>query len=105
MPELPDLTVYLEHLERRTRGAELIAIRLGEPVRVCARLRRPSTQVCGHRVLGWRRLAKQLVLSLDGGYYVVIHLMISGRLRWERVGTRRFRNATVSRRSTFDTAR
>jgi formamidopyrimidine-DNA glycosylase len=44
-------------------------------------------QVCGHRVRGWHRLAKQLVLSLDGDYYVVIHLMISGRLRWERVGT------------------
>ncbi len=86
MPELPDLTVYLEHLERRTRGAELIAIRLASPF-VLRTVTPTVAQVCGHRVLGWRRLAKQLVLSLDGGFYVVIHLMISGRLRWERVGT------------------
>ena len=86
MPELPDLTVYLEHLDRRTRGAELIAIRLASPF-VLRTVAPTVAQVCGHRVLGWHRLAKQLVLSLDGGYYVVIHLMISGRLRWERVGT------------------
>ena len=86
MPELPDLTVYLEHLERRTRGAELIAIRLASPF-VLRTVTPTVAQVCGHRVLGWHRLAKQLVLSLDGGFYVVIHLMISGRLRWERVGT------------------
>ena len=85
MPELPDLTVYLEHLERRTRDAELIAIRLGNPF--VLRTVQPSiADVCGHRVRGWRRLAKQLVLELDGDYYVVIHLMISGRLHWERLG-------------------
>ncbi len=86
MPELPDLTVYLEHLDRRTRGAELIAIRLASPF-VLRTVAPTVAQVCGRRVLGWHRLAKQLVLSLDGDYYVVIHLMISGRLRWERVGT------------------
>ena len=86
MPELPDLTVYLEHLDRRTRGAELISIRLASPF-VLRTVAPTVAQVCGRRVLGWHRLAKQLVLSLDGDYYVVIHLMISGRLRWERVGT------------------
>ncbi len=86
MPELPDLTVYLEHLERRTRDAELIAIRLASPF-VLRTVTPTTAQVSGHRVRGWRRLAKQLVLSLEGDYYVVIHLMISGRLRWERVGT------------------
>ena len=86
MPELPDLTVYLEHLERRTRDAELIAIRLGNPF-VLRTVQPTIAQVCGHRVRGWRRLAKQLVLELDDGFYVVIHLMISGRLRWERIGT------------------
>lgn len=85
MPELPDLTVYLEHLERRTRDAELIAIRLGNPF-VLRTVSPTIDEVCGHRVRGWRRLAKQLVLELDGDYYVVIHLMISGRLHWERVG-------------------
>jgi formamidopyrimidine-DNA glycosylase len=86
VPELPDLTVYLEHLERRTRDAELIAIRIATPF-VLRTVTPTVAEVCGHRVRGWRRLAKQLVLELDGGFYVVIHLMISGRLRWERVGT------------------
>jgi formamidopyrimidine-DNA glycosylase len=85
VPELPDLTVYLEHLERRTRDAELIAVRLGNPF-VLRTVSPTIAEVCGHRVRGWRRLAKQLVLELDGDYFVVIHLMISGRLHWERLG-------------------
>jgi len=85
VPELPDLTVYLEHLERRTRGAELIAIRLASPF-VLRTVTPTVADVCGRRVRGWRRIAKQLVLELDGDMYVVIHLMISGRLKWDRVG-------------------
>ncbi len=85
MPELPDLTVYIEHLQQRTAGAELRAIRLGS-VFVLRTVAPTIDDVCGHRVQRWRRLAKQLVLDLDGGYHVVIHLMISGRLRWEREG-------------------
>jgi formamidopyrimidine-DNA glycosylase len=85
VPELPDLTVYLEHLERRTREAQLVAIRLASPF--VLRTVSPSVaDVCGQRVVGWRRLAKQLVLELTHGYFVVMHLMISGRLRWERSG-------------------
>jgi formamidopyrimidine-DNA glycosylase len=86
VPELPDLTVYLEHLERRTRGAELIAIRLASPF-VLRTVTPTVAEVCGRRVRGWRRIAKQLVLELEGEVYVVIHLMISGRLKWGRVGT------------------
>ena len=85
MPEFPDLTVYLEHLERRTRDAELIAMRIASPF-VLRTVAPAPADVCGRRVLGWRRLAKQLVLELDGHFFVVIHLMISGRLKWERAG-------------------
>ena len=85
MPELPDLTIYLEHLERRTRDASLVAMRLASPF-VLRTVAPTVAQVCGRRVRGWRRLAKQLVLELEGDHYVVMHLMISGRLRWERVG-------------------
>jgi len=85
VPELPDLTIYLEHLERRTRDASLVAIRLASPF-VLRTVAPTVAQVCGRRVRGWRRLAKQLVLELEGDHYVVMHLMISGRLRWERVG-------------------
>jgi formamidopyrimidine-DNA glycosylase len=81
VPEIPDLTVYLEHLERRTRGSDLAAIRLGSPF-VLRSVTPTVDQVCGRRVLGWRRLAKQLVLEVEGDHYVVIHLMIAGRLHW-----------------------
>lgn len=85
MPELPDLTIYVEHLAHRTRDTNLIAIRLASPF-VLRTVSPTVAQVCGRRVHGWRRLAKQLVLELDGDHFAVIHLMISGRLRWERVG-------------------
>jgi formamidopyrimidine-DNA glycosylase len=81
VPEIPDLTVYLDHLERRTRGAELSAIRLGNPFLLRSVAPRID-EVCPRTVIGWRRIAKQLVLELADRYFVVIHLMISGRLHW-----------------------
>lgn len=85
MPELPDLTVYLEHLERRTRGSSLTGIRLGSPF--VLRTVSPTVEDVSRRpVIGWRRLAKQLVLCLADDFYVVIHLMISGRLHWHAPG-------------------
>jgi len=85
MPELPDLTVYLEHLERRTRGEKLERIRLASPFVLRTVSPRPET-LEGHRVVGWSRLGKQLVAELEGELFAVIHLMISGRLWWERAG-------------------
>jgi formamidopyrimidine-DNA glycosylase len=86
VPELPDLTVYVEHLERRLVGQPLEAIRIGSPF--VLRSVEPSVdEVCGRRVLGWRRLAKQLVMALEGEHFVVVHLMIAGRLKWQKPGT------------------
>lgn len=85
MPELPDLTVYLEHLERRMAGATLEAIRLKSPFLL--RTVTPTVEtVCGHAVLGCRRLAKQLVICLENEFFLVLHLMISGRLKWAERG-------------------
>ena len=82
MPELPDLTVYIEHLDRRVTGETLRDIRLASPF--VLRTVSPSIdEVRGRPVSGLRRLAKQIVLELDGGFFVVIHLMIAGRLRWQ----------------------
>ena len=81
MPELPDLVVYVEHLQRRVVGTRLTAIRIASPFLL--RSVSPTVdQVAGREVVGVRRLAKQIVLTLDEGFCVVVHLMIAGRLRW-----------------------
>lgn len=85
MPELPDLTVYLDHLERRIVGKELLDIRL-QSAFVLRTVSPSIEEVRGHSVTGLRRLAKQLVFELEGDLFIVIHLMISGRLRWYEQG-------------------
>ena len=81
MPELPDVTVYVEHLARRAVGTRLAAIRLASPFLL--RSVTPTVDdVCGREVVAVRRLAKQIVFALEGGYFAVLHLMIAGRLRW-----------------------
>ena len=85
MPELPDLTVYLEHLDRRVVGERLLDIRLASPF--VLRSVAPSVEDVRDRlVTGTRRVAKQLVLALEPDLFVVVHLMISGRLRWHERG-------------------
>ncbi len=85
MPELPDLTVYLEHIQARVGGEQLTGIRLSSPFLL--RTVTPSVdEVTGRRLTGVQRLAKQLVLCLEEDYYLVIHLMISGRLQWATPG-------------------
>ena len=81
MPELPDLTVYIEHLDRRVTGETLQDIRLASPF--VLRTVSPSIEeVRGRVVTGLRRIAKQIVFELDGGFFVFVHLMIAGHLRW-----------------------
>jgi len=86
VPELPDLTVYLEHIDQRLEGETLSGIRLASPFLL--RTVTPTVdEVCGHRLLGSRRLGKQIVLALSNDFFLVIHLMISGRLQWGSPGT------------------
>ncbi|MFX3658052.1 MAG: Fpg/Nei family DNA glycosylase [bacterium] len=85
MPELPDLTVYREHLEARLLGETLAGIRIASPFLL--RTVQPGVDdVAGRAVSGCRRLAKQLVIALEGDYFLVIHLMIAGRLQWRKAG-------------------
>lgn len=81
MPELPDITVYLERLEAKVRGDTLQRIRVMNPFLLRTAVP-PITQAEGKRVIGLERLGKRIVLALDGGLFLVIHLMIAGRLRW-----------------------
>ncbi len=81
MPELPDLTVYLERLAARIANRRLTRIRLLNPFLLRTALP-PIASVEGKKVLNLRRLGKRIVIELEGDLYLVLHLMIAGRLRW-----------------------
>ena len=81
MPELPDVVVYCEALGERVRGQVLERVQLLNPF-VLRTAVPPLDAVDGRRVEGVERLGKRIVISLEGDLYLVIHLMIAGRLRW-----------------------
>ncbi len=87
MPELPDVTVYIEALQARVRGARLAGVRLASPF-VVRSFDPPIASAVGHEVVDLRRLGKRIVMALDGDLFLVIHLMIAGRLHWKPVGTK-----------------
>jgi formamidopyrimidine-DNA glycosylase len=85
VPELPDITLYLEALAPRVLHQPLERLRIANPFL----LRTPDPPVSaaeGRLVVGLRRLGKRIVLALDGDLYLVLHLMIAGRLRWRDRG-------------------
>jgi formamidopyrimidine-DNA glycosylase len=85
VPELPDVVVYLEALERRILGRRLVGLRLASPF-VLRTVDPAVSELTGRRVLGLRRMGKRLVWRLEGDLFVVIHLMIAGRLKWAAPG-------------------
>ncbi|HJV60082.1 MAG TPA: DNA-formamidopyrimidine glycosylase family protein [Albitalea sp.] len=87
MPELPDITVYVERLQAKLRGDTLRRVRLLNPFLLRTALP-PISQAEGKAVVGVERLGKRIVLGLEGGLFVVIHLMIAGRLRWLAAGAK-----------------
>ena len=82
MPELPDITLYVEHLERRVVGARLERVRIKSP-NLLRTFDPPLDSTFGREVRSVRRLGKRIVLGLDNGASLVIHLMIAGRLQWK----------------------
>jgi formamidopyrimidine-DNA glycosylase len=87
MPELPDVTVYVEALERRIVGARLERVRLLRPF-VLRSVAPPLVDAHGRVVTGVRRLGKRIVIALEGGLFLVLHLMIAGRLHWRNATAR-----------------
>jgi formamidopyrimidine-DNA glycosylase len=81
MPELPDITVYIERLQALVQGRVLQRLRLLNPF-VLRTAVPPISGVEGRTVTGVERLGKRIVFLLDDGSCLVIHLMIAGRLRW-----------------------
>jgi len=87
MPELPDVVVYLKSLERCVAGRRLRVLRLLSPF-VLRSVRPAPDELHGRKVESLRRLGKRIVIGFEGGLFVVIHLMIAGRLRWREPGAR-----------------
>jgi len=81
MPELPDITIYMEHLESRIVGQVLEKVEIAKPF-VLRTFDPPLSDMVGVTVRGVRRMGKRIVLEMDGERFIVIHLMIAGRLRW-----------------------
>ena len=81
MPELPDVTVYIEALQQRLAGRRLQHILLKNPFLL--RTAEPPLHVCeGRDVVALRRLGKRIAIGLSGDLWLVLHLMIAGRLHW-----------------------
>lgn len=85
MPELPDIVVYLERLDALVTGQPLERIEIRTPF-VLRSVEPPIAAAAGRRVTGLRRMGKRIVIALDGDLFIVIHLMIAGRLRWRPPG-------------------
>jgi formamidopyrimidine-DNA glycosylase len=84
VPELPDVTVYAEAIARRVVGERLARVRVSNPF-LLRTVRPPLEAANGRMVVGTRRLGKRIVLALEDDLFLVVHLMIAGRLHWRGV--------------------
>jgi formamidopyrimidine-DNA glycosylase len=85
MPELPDIVVYVEAIAERVVGTRLDAVRLASPF-LLRSVEPPLTSVEGREVVAVSRIGKRLVLRLPDDLFLVLHLMIAGRLHWKPAG-------------------
>ena len=88
MPELPDILGYLTALEPRVVGQRLESVRLSSPF-LLRSVAPPLREAGGRRVLALRRIGKRIVFALEGDLFLVLHLMVSGRLHWRKRGARK----------------
>jgi formamidopyrimidine-DNA glycosylase len=82
VPELPDITVYVERIAERVKGHVLEGVRFASPF-VLRTAIPPIKDVFGKRVTAVERLGKRIVFSFEDDYIIVVHLMVAGRFRWE----------------------
>jgi formamidopyrimidine-DNA glycosylase len=102
MPELPDVVVYLERLSALILGSRLLHVRVKNPF-VLRSVTPTLDEVAGRRVVALRRIGKRIVIGLDGSLFIVIHLMIAGRLRWRAPGEKPLRGKLVQAELEFET--
>ena len=96
MPELPDLTVYREALEQRIAGHPLESVQIQSPF-LLRTITPPIESALARRVAAVRLIGKRLGVGLEGGLWLVFHLMIAGRLHWFDAGTPLSRRAALAR--------
>src|SRR5271170_645255 len=87
MPELPDITVYIEALEKRILGQTLETVRVVSPF-LLRTATPPLADASGKKVLQLRRLGKRVCIGLEDDLWLVFHLMIAGRLHWHPLGAK-----------------
>lgn len=87
MPELPDIAVYIRALEQRIQGQRLEGVELRQPF-LLRSVDPPLQELQGRTLCGLRRLGKRIVFEFEGELFLVIHLMIAGRLHWRESGAR-----------------
>jgi len=87
MPELPDIVVYIGALESRTIGQPIEGIRLASPF-LLRTVEPPLASVLGRRVIELRRIGKRIAIGVEDELWLVIHLMIAGRLHWRTAGAK-----------------
>jgi formamidopyrimidine-DNA glycosylase len=87
MPELPDVTVYIEALNERVLNQPIQKIRIGSPF-VLRSFDPPIREAEGKNVLALRRLGKRIVFELEGDLFLIVHLMIAGRFHWKPKGAK-----------------
>lgn len=85
MPELPDIVVYIEALEQRVLGEPVRGVRIASPS-VLRTFDPPYDAAVGSTVVGLRRIGKRIVFEFPDDLFMVIHLMVAGRLRWLAMG-------------------
>lgn len=85
MPELPDITIYIEALEARLLNQPLEKIRLASPF-LLRSFEPPVRSAEGKKVLGFQRIGKRIVFELEDDLFLVFHLMITGRFHWKKRG-------------------
>ncbi len=85
MPELPDIALYLGALAPRVVGSRLERLRIASPF-LLRTAEPPVADLAGRQVVAVRRIGKRIVLAFDGDTFVVLHLMIAGRLHWKPAG-------------------
>ncbi len=87
MPELPDITTYLDALQSRIVGQPLLHVRLASPF-LLRTVQPPVNEVEGRVVQQLRRIGKRIAIGVDNNLWLVIHLMIAGRLHWRPAGAK-----------------